>query len=181
MLDFIRGNLVRKDDKGIVLDVNGVGFYLYLTQETINSIELGKEYSFFTHLAVKEDSFELYGFKNEKEREIFLSLISVQNVGEKSAMNILSTLGYDTLIEALKKGEHSYFLSVKGIGDKTAKRIVLELKGKLSIKEELPEEAILGLVKLGFTRKEAEEKIKIVMKDKKDLSVEDIIKEVLSQ
>lgn len=181
MIDCIKGRVLRKNDKGLVLDVNGVGFFIFLTKETIESIEVGTEYSFFTHFAVKEDCFELYGFKNEKERAIFLSLISVQNVGEKSAMNIISTLGYDKLIEALQKGEHSYFLSVKGIGDKTAKRIVLELKGKLSLKEEIPEEPVLGLVKLGFTRKDAEEKVKNVIMNKKDLTTEDIIKEILSQ
>ncbi len=180
MLDFLRGNSVRKNDKGVVLDVQGVGFFIFLTKETLNSIEIGKEYSFFTYFSVKEDCFEIYGFRDEREREVFLSLISVQNVGEKSAMSIISTLGCDKVIEALKEGDPTYFLSVKGIGEKTAKRIVLELKGKLSFKDELPEDAILGLIKLGYTRKEAEEKVKNVVINKKGLTPEEIIKEVLS-
>lgn len=180
MINFIRGRVLSKNDNILVLDVNGVGFSIFLTKNTIDKIEIGKEYSFFTYFAVKEDRFELYGFENEKEKEIFLSLISVQSIGEKSAMNILSTLGYDNLIDALQRGEHTPFLSVKGIGDKTAKRIVLELKGKLSFKEEIPEEAILGLIKLGYTRKDAEDKVRNVLKNKKDLTTEEIIKEVLS-
>jgi|UniRef100_A0A7C4YFD6 Holliday junction DNA helicase RuvA len=181
MIDYLKGKVLRKNDKGAVVDVSGVGFFIYLTKDTIDKIEIGREYNFFTHLSVKEDAFELYGFKDERERDIFHILISVQNIGEKTAMNIISSLGYDKIIEALENGEHSYFLRVKGIGEKTAKRIVLELKGKLSFSKELPEDAILGLVKLGFTRREAEESVKNVLMKKKDLTTEEIIKEVLSQ
>ncbi len=179
MVEFVRGEVISIKENGAIFDLHGVGVFVFLTPDTMVGLKEGETHSVFVHLVFKQDGFEVYGFGSEEEKRAFLSLLSVQKVGARTAMNILSGLGYTGFIKALEEGDVSRFSGIKGVGEKTAKRIVLELKGKLEDVKKLPEEAVSALIKLGFTRQEAEEGIKKVLEKKKDLKIEELIKEVL--
>lgn len=179
MVELIKGFVVEKRDDGALFDVHGVGIYIFLTPYTMNEIKEGSDERVFVHLVFKQDGFEVYGFGSREEKKAFLSLLSVQKIGAKTAMTILSKLGYEGFIKALEEGDVSKFSGIKGVGEKTAKRIVLELKGKLAVEKKLPQDAVMALMKLGYTRQEAESAVAGVIDSRGEMSSEDIIKEVL--
>ena len=181
MIDSISGRIIERKDNGVVIDVNGFGIYVITTKECINDIPGDKPIKLFTHLAIKRDGFEIYGFKEREERTIFKTLLKVPNVGPKSAINIISSMGAKNIYKSLESADPSPFTQIKGISDKTAKRIVLELKGLLSEVSEKTGDEIIALIKLGYTRAEALERIKKIRNEKGDLPTEELIREVLSR
>jgi Holliday junction DNA helicase RuvA len=170
MIGKLSGKTVFKDEKGLILDVSGVGYKIYVMEDTLNEVKTGEELTLWTHLSVKEDALDLYGFNDRETLEFFTLLITIPGIGPKSALGILSIAPYQTLEKAITSGNTSYLTKVSGIGRKSADKIVLELKDKLSRKssdedmQELQEDAdaLLALKSLGYRTNEAREALKKV-------------------
>lgn len=196
MISYLNGKLDKVDPTHVVVDVNGVGYYLHISLITygqIKSLEKGKVY---THLHIKEDAHTLYGFFEESERTRFKQLISISGVGPSTGIMILSSLTPDEIHAAIINGDVKTISSVKGIGQKTAQRIILELKDKMS-KEDLTggtpalslapsntlkAEALSALTTLGIAKGTAEKSIDLIIKQNgPNLTLEDLIKFALKR
>jgi Holliday junction DNA helicase RuvA len=189
MISRINGTLLALDLKTALIDVNGIGYKIHIGGETIEALAgtIGQTVSVSTYLAVRENSLDLYGFKDEGSLEMFEMLITVSGIGPKSALGILSVASAHTIREAVMSEDTSYLTKVSGIGKKNAEKIVLELKGKFKdsdhaivsgdgvSKEALAVEALRSL---GFDEREARDAVK---KMDKDLSAEAMIKLALKQ
>ncbi len=187
MIGQLRGYIIYKWDQGIVLDVNGVGYELYMPESNLASISLDKdEIVLFTHLVFKEDSVSLFGFLNRFDRDIFRLLLEVSGVGPKLALNLLSRLSGMELLKVLAKEDIKRLQSIHGVGKKTAARLCVDLKEQakkfLKIKEkadigieslsvnnktrnQLIDDAVSALLNLGYTYKEAMDAINAIGTD----------------
>ena len=183
MFDRIRGNIVQKTPISVVVDCNGIGFNVLIPLSTYEKLPETGIVEMYTHLVVKQDGFELYGFFTNDERELFRMLNKISSVGPKTALSVLSTLGIDTFKDAVKTKDIKLISTVKGIGRKTAERIIVDLKD--TIGEEVMKaskiEAVDGLVALGFSRREAISLVISIVKENNKLSTEEIIKEALGK
>ena len=189
MISRITGTLLQLDLKNAIIDVAGIGYKVHMGGETIEALagNVGQPVSLFTYLAVRENSLDLYGFKNQETLSMFELLITVSGIGPKSAMGILAVASEHTIREALISEDTSYLTKVSGIGKKNAEKIVLELKGKFKddshiggngkdvTKQAL---AVEALKSLGFEERIARDAIKNM---DKELSAESMIKLFLSQ
>ena len=193
MITHIQGKLIEKTPTYVVIDVNGVGYKIKISLQTFSTID-GELCKLFTHLSVKEDSHTLFGFYEESERHLFRNLISVSGVGPSTAQVILSTYSPDEIIHHITTADVKAIESVKGIGAKTAQRIIIDLKDKVAkgmptsdllfekIDNTIREEALSALLALGFAKKGAESKIDKVLKSTPEIvSVEELVKTALSQ
>ncbi|MAW21170.1 MAG: Holliday junction branch migration protein RuvA [Flavobacteriales bacterium] len=193
MITHVHGKLIEKTPTHVVVDVNGIGYKIKISLQTFASID-GEFCKLFTHLSVKEDSHTLFGFFEESERHLFRNLISVSGVGPSTAQIILSTYSPEEIINHITSADVAAVQSVKGIGAKTAQRIIIDLKDKLvkgmpnsdllfdKIDNTIKEEALSALLALGFAKKGAESKIEKVLKSNPDISsVEELVKTALSQ
>lgn len=191
MYEYISGKLVEKNPAYAIIDCQGIGYFVNITLNTYSAM-LDKENSkLFIHFIVREDAQILYGFAEEFERDVFRNLINVSGVGASTARMILSTLTPHEVIDAIAKGDVNLLKSVKGIGLKSAQRIIIDLKGKLDISAEEPsiltmvrnsfkEEALSALIVLGFSKQVAEKGIEKALKNQPQVErVEQLIKEVL--
>lgn len=150
------------------MDVGGVGYKVFISQAVGKGLSAGSEAKLWTHLHVREDAMELYGFLYQAELEFFEMLISISGIGPKSALGVLAVAPIDTIKRAISSGDTSYLTKVSGIGRKTAEKIVLELKdkmgfGKVSFAgEELKDDADIldALVSMGYSQKDARERIR---------------------
>lgn len=166
MIGFIEGKIEYNTDKYAIVDVNGVGYKIYISSAVFKNLpEAGSKVKLFTHLHVREDIMDLYGFLDKKDLEFFELLISISGIGPRGAINILSVASVETLKKAVINEESSILTKVSGIGQKTAEKIILELKSKVS--GEYPDEkggasgeAIDALVSLGYRLQEAREALK---------------------
>ena len=131
MIGYITGKILDKNDRSAIVDVSGVGYLVFMPNSFLNSHGLGEEISTWTHLVVKEDVLDLYGFKTKKDLGLFKLLISVSGVGPKSALSVLSLSSTETLENAISAGDTSYLTKVSGIGKKSAEKIIIELQDKL--------------------------------------------------
>ncbi|RYY22928.1 MAG: Holliday junction branch migration protein RuvA [Sphingobacteriaceae bacterium] len=189
MYDYISGKLAFKCPAYVVIDAGGVGFHINISLHTFSQLSVNENNcKLFTWLHVKEDAHTLYGFAEEGERRLFLHLISVSGIGANTGRMILSSITPPEIQQAIIKGDVPLIQRIKGIGPKSAQRIVLELQDKL--KKEGPdslitvpanhtvkEEALSALVMLGFAKIAAEKVIdQIVKKDEENLTVEKLIK-----
>ena len=193
MITHIHGKLIEKTPTYVVVDVNGVGYKIRISLQTFSSID--EEFcKLYTHLSIKEDSHTLFGFFEESERHLFRNLISVSGVGPSTAQVILSTYSPDEIISHITGADVKAIESVKGIGAKTAQRIIVDLKDKIAkgaptsellfdkIGNTMKEEALSALLALGFAKKGAESKLDKVLKSNPDItSVERLVKTALSQ
>jgi len=190
MFAYIKGNLAYKTSTYIVLDVQGVGYKIFMTNSAIDKLdEEGKTVKVFTHYHVTEDNISLYGFLTDEELRMFELLLSVSGIGAKSAIAMLSAISPSEFALAVISNDISKLVKIPGIGKKTAARIVLELQDKLKTEQAIEttesviennnnsEEAIAALQVLGYTKKEIEEVLKHI--DIKSLSLEEIIKSAL--
>jgi Holliday junction DNA helicase RuvA len=132
MISYLRGPIIELGTRYAVLDMQGLGYKVYTTDDTIHAMKVGQEVTFWAHLIVREDALDLYGFTSQKERSFFELLISISGIGPKSALNILSLVSADTLASSIRSGSVAHLVKVSGIGRKTAEKIVLELKDKLA-------------------------------------------------
>ncbi len=190
MIAHIKGKLVEKTPTYVVIDCNGVGYKLNISLQTYTSIE-DENCKLLTHLSVKEDSHTLYGFFTADERELFRQLISVSGVGPNTARMILSTYSALEIISYIISADVSAIQNVKGIGAKTAQRIIIDLKDKVGKGLEtsdllftqdntVRDEALSALLALGFTKKVAEKKLEQVLKNYVgDVTVEDLVRKSL--
>lgn len=182
MFSYIKGRLVEKTPTMCVVDVNGIGYWLFIPLSTYEKLtDRDREQLLYTHFLIKDDRCELYGFASVEEKRLFENLIAIRGVGGKLAIAILSGLPSDRFWEAVQNGDVSAISSIKGVGPKTAKRLILELKDKLVLEEPatLPvvEEAVLALMSLGYSRAEAKKAMqKVNIQSQK---VEDLIKAAL--
>ncbi len=175
MISCIEGAIVFKGDRFVVIDTGGVGYKVFAPPETLRILpQLGERTRLWTHLHVREDSLELYGFLHYAEMDFFESLISVSGIGPKSAVGILGVAPLDSLKKAIAAGETVYLTKVSGVGRKTAEKIVLELKDKLgagSISEvvgaEIREEGDIleALTSMGYSIREVREALQHIPAD----------------
>jgi Holliday junction DNA helicase RuvA len=169
MISLLRGHIIETGKRHVVLDIHGVGYKVYVTEDALHSMKIGTETTLWTYLAVREDALDLYGFTSQKEKSFFELLISISGIGPKGALNILSLVSVDTLTNSIRSGSVAHLVKVSGIGRKTAEKIVLELKDKLGGMESGGEmsagmssdmDAIEALRALGYDADEAREALK---------------------
>ena len=190
MIHHLTGKLVEKNPTHVVVECSGVGYFVNISLNTFSLLPEGEAIQIYTHLQVKEDSHTLFGFMQKSEREIFRLLISVSGVGASTARTMLSSLEPGQIREAIAGGDVATIQSIKGIGAKTAQRLILDLKDKILKTFEdhevlvpkdntIKEEALSALETLGFTRKQSGKVIDRIMKDSGSPTVEFLIKEAL--
>lgn len=190
MITHIQGRLVEKTPTEVVIDCNGVGYLINISLHTFSLLPESENIKLYTFLQVKEDSHSLYGFIEKQERELFKLLISVSGIGASIARTMLSSLPPSHIIQAIASNDVGTVQSIKGIGAKTAQRVILDLKDKVlkiySLDEvSTPnyntnkEEALSALEVLGFVRKNAEKAIDKIINENPNATVEAIIKQAL--
>jgi len=190
MITHLRGNVIELNPTNLILDCNGIGYYLNISLNTfskLNKIE-NNDCKILTHLHVREDSHTLFGFFDQEERKIFLMLLSVSGIGASTAMMILSSLNSNEIRMAILKEDLVTLKSIKGIGMKSAQRIIIDLKDKMTdlqlnqgdviiqndnIKRN---EALSALETLGFSAKEINKVLDNILSENPDKSVEQVIK-----
>lgn len=173
MFDYITGKVASACDNRVVIDCGGVGFLLTASSYACAEYANRPDAKVPVYLAVREDALELYGFKDEDERKLFLGLIGVSGVGAKLAVSVLSGMPMGSLVSAIANGDIAALSSIKGVGKKTAERIALELKGKTDVfacggdavvqtvsAAPIDENALAALIGLGYQRQEAEAAVK---------------------
>lgn len=191
MYSYIEGKLVEKNLTNVVIESNGIGYLINISLHTYSLLGDEEKCKLYTHFVVREDAQLLYGFAEEEERKLFRHLISVSGVGANTARLILSSLSPNELYEAIISNNVPVLQSIKGIGSKTAQRIIVDLRDKLE-KEGIPteklgiqhntkkDEALSGLIILGFNKNTAEKALnRILQTENKDLLVEQLIKSAL--
>lgn len=190
MITHIEGKLVEKNPTDVVIDCNGIGYFINVSLHTFGQIPDREHLKLYTYLQVKEDSHTLYGFSSKTEREIFKLLISVSGVGAMTARTMLSSLNPDQVKDAIASGDVPVIQSVKGIGVKTAQRVILDLKDKVLKVYGIDEvsvtqsnthksEALSALEVLGFNKKQSEKMIEKLLNQQPDANVETLIKDAL--
>lgn len=197
MFAYIKGILESKNENYIIIDVNGIGYKIFMPSSGINRLpETGKIVKVHTYYHVREDNISLYGFNTQEELKMFELLISVSGIGTKSALAILSEISPSSFALSVISGDVSALVKIPGIGNKTAQRMILELKDKLKTEQAITKnnlknvnieynnkdnisEASSALQVLGYTKKEIDKVL--VSSDLNGLSIEDIIKEALKK
>jgi len=190
MFAFLKGEFVLKTPAVVQLDVNGVGYEVQISLNTFSRIQSLDRGVLFTHLHIQEDKHTLYGFFETSEKEMFLQLISISGVGAATARMMLSSMKPDEITKAITQGNAKALESIKGIGKKTAERIILELRDKMGkfqpgsnisplINNSLEQDALNALIALGIARNTGEIVVRKVLAAEPGLKVEDIIKKAL--
>jgi len=167
MIASISGKVIEKSVRFAIVEVAGIGYKILATEDTLRHLKNGANAKLWTHHAVREDSEELFGFLEQDELTLFELLITISGIGPKTALNILNVATADALRRSISSGETAYLTKISGIGKKTADKIVLELREKLSggeegtgLKEEI--DALEALKALGYSHSEAREALKKV-------------------
>jgi Holliday junction DNA helicase RuvA len=191
MIGYLSGEIAIVDPTLILVDVGGIGYEVKISLSTYSKLKDSKKGKVFTYLHVKEDAHTLYGFHSPDEKSLFINLISISGVGPSTAILMLSSMGVTEIKESIASEDVATIKRVKGIGTKTAERIVLELKDKIrkEIGEEriidiapdsmniIREEAMIALVTLGIQKSMAEKSINTILKNAdKDVTLEEVIK-----
>jgi Holliday junction DNA helicase RuvA len=192
MIAYLSGRLVYKDPTYVIIDVGGIGYQVKISLQTYSTLKDEEQIRLLTFLHIKEDAHTLYGFKEEAEKRLFLLLISITGVGPNTGLIILSSLSTAEIEHAILSGDVATIQAVKGIGTKTAQRIILELKDKvgksgnsdlstplgfLKTSNKVREEALQALITLGFQKAVAEKNIALILKKTNgEISLEDLIK-----
>jgi len=190
MYEFISGKLTGKNPTFVVIENHGIGYLINISLNTFSKIKDKSEVKLFVHFHVREDAQVFYGFADETERELFRFLLTVSGVGANTARLILSSLSNEELYDAIVYGRTAVLQGVKGIGGKTAQRIIIDLKDKLikagielekvdASHNTLKDEALSGLLILGFNKSSAEKALQRILKQGTTNNVEDLIKEAL--
>ena len=190
MITHLQGKLVEKTPTQVVIDCGGVGYHVNISLHTYSLLPTTDFIKLFTHLQIKEDAHTLFGFVEKSEREIFKMLLSVSGIGASIARTMLSSLEPKQIINAIASGDVLTIQSIKGIGTKTAQRVILDLKDKMLKLYDIEEvsmsqsntnrdEALSALEVLGFVRKASERIVEKIVKENPESSVEFIIKQAL--
>lgn len=192
MITHLQGKLVEKNPTELVVECNGVGYLLNISLYTYEQLGADENIKIFTHLLVREDAQILYGFAQTTERDLFLKLISVSGIGAGTARTMLSSLSPEQIIQAIASEDVNTIKGVKGIGLKTAQRVIIDLKDKLNdvaaaannlvLKGNTNQnEALSALETLGYTKKQSQKVIENIVKQEPEASVETIIKLALKK
>lgn len=192
MFYYLKGELAIKQENFAVVDIGGVGYKIYTSQLSLDSVLVGNDVTFYTYVYVREDIFDIYGFVSNDELSMFHHLLSVSGVGPKAALAILSVVTPSQLVLAVLTDDTKALTKASGVGAKVAQRVILELKGKLKNTEIVPEEvvgagidfsvnssseeAVSALTVLGYSQNEAKN---AVAKVDPKLSTEEIVKQAL--
>ena len=187
MIHHLKGKLVEKNPTHVVIECGGVGYFVNISLHTFSKVTDTENIQLFTHLQVKEDGHTLFGFSEKSEREIFRLLLSVSGIGSSTARTMLSSMSPMQVRDAIATGNVTAIQAIKGIGVKTAQRVILDLKDKVLKIYNIDEvsaisnntnkdEALSALEVLGFIRKQSEKIVDKVLSQDASLSVEDIIK-----
>ncbi len=191
MIEYVRGEVTELTPAFAVVECGGVGYGLNISLTTYGALAVGKSVRLYVHEAVREDAYTLYGFIDRRERELFLALISVSGVGPGTARMILSSLSPAELEQVITGGNAGALKSIKGIGAKTAERIIIDLRDKIKgggdtllinstpRQQEIQDEAVAALVMLGFQQTASQKAVQKLLKDTPTLSVEALIKTAL--
>lgn len=190
MIAHLQGKLVEKTPTQVVIDCGGIGYQVHISLHTYSLLPTTDYIKLFTHLQIKEDSHTLFGFVEKSEREIFKLLLSVSGIGASIARTMLSSLDPRQITNAIASGDVGTIQSIKGIGSKTAQRVILDLKEKVLKLYDLDEvsmsqsntnrdEALSALEVLGFVRKASERVVEKIIKEAPESTVEFIIKQAL--
>ena len=201
MIEYIKGELTELMPTIAVVETNGVGYGLCISLNTYSSIQGKKEVKLYAYEAIREDAYQLYGFATKQERELFLLLISVPGIGGNTARMILSALSPQELCTVISNGDERLLKTVKGIGLKTAQRIIVDLKDKIAavgategkvpdsgtnlkpsaLNSVVREEAIAALTMLGFAPLPTQKVVNAILKESPDIPVEQVIKQALKR
>ena len=191
MITQIKGRLIEKSPTELVIDCNGVGYSINISLNTYSQIGDDENIKLFTHLIIKEDSHSLYGFFKKSERSLFKLLISVSGVGASTARMMLSSLSPGEIISAIMSDSVQIIQSIKGIGTKTAQRVILELKDKVMMLDESDNEhftfsnesteAASALEVLGYSQKQTGKILTQIMSENPGINVETLIKKALNK
>ena len=191
MITQIKGRLIEKSPTELVIDCNGVGYSINISLNTYSQIGDDENIKLFTHLIIKEDSHSLYGFFKKSERSLFKLLISVSGVGASTARMMLSSLSPAEIISAIMSDSVQIIQSIKGIGTKTAQRVILELKDKVMMLDESENEhftltnesteASSALEVLGYSQKQTSKILTQILSENPGINVETLIKKALNK
>lgn len=192
MYEFITGDMVEKTPTFVILETGNVGYYVHISLFTYTLLPEQGSCQLFIHQIIREDAHILFGFINKEEREIFRQLISVSGVGANTARLILSSLSPTEIQQAINEGDVVLMQSIKGIGAKSAQRIIIDLKGKITTASEmdqlflqksntLKDEALSALVNLGFTKSSVDKVLDKILGGSENRTVEELIKEALKK
>lgn len=190
MLDYIKGEITELTPASVVIETGGAGYLAHISLNTYSALSGLKTCKLFVYEAIREDAHQLFGFLEKRERELFLHLISVSGVGANTARMVLSSIAVYELESIIASGNANALKAVKGIGSKTAERIILDLKGKVKVSgtaatasnavlSEAAQEAVSALVMLGFNQLASQKTVHKIYSEKPALSVEEIIKNAL--
>ena len=190
MITHLRGKLVEKNPTYAIVECNGVGYFINISLNTYAKIPDSESVTLYTHLSVREDAHILFGFADKTEREIFRLLISVSGVGPSTARTMLSSMNSEQIQEAIASENVAQIQSVKGIGAKTAQRVIVDLRDKIlttyqisehSVKTDntIKEEALSALEVLGFSRKQVDKIVQKIIQESPGITLENIIKQAL--
>jgi len=190
MIAHIHGRLVEKAPTHVVIDCAGVGYYIHISLNTSSKIKAEENCKLFTELIVREDAQLLYGFMEMAEKRLFQLLISVSGVGPATALLVLSSADPGEIEQAIISGNAAWFKGVKGIGPKSAQRIIIDLRDKVAkeniqadfssaVDNTLKGEALSALVNLGFNKNKAEKVIVKILKENNNYQLEDVLKAAL--
>lgn len=188
MIGMLKGSVALRNDPYILLDVHGVGYKVYVTSQLFSSLTLGQELTIFTHMHVKEDALDLFGFPTAEDLRLFELLIDVNGIGPKTAVGVFAVGSRQEIMQAIAQANVDFFTGVPRLGKKNAQKIIIELKNKIGGKEELnlAEESddlvlqtIAALEGIGFSEREARMAIKAI--DGKGESVQDKVRLALKQ
>jgi Holliday junction DNA helicase RuvA len=192
MYDFIRGTIIERNPASVVIEAGGVGYSVHISLNTYTKLNKQPDALIYVHQVVREDAHLLFGFADKTERELFRNLISVNGVGANTAIMMLSSLSPDEIATAVTTENVAVLKAVKGIGIKTAQRIIIDLKDKLAKFREndtilaLPDNTILNeslsaLVMLGFVKRDAEKVVTKILQEQPQTTVESVIKQALKR
>ena len=190
MIEYLQGRIAELSPTVAVVDVHGVGYELNITLNTFSDLQTKTDIKLYIHEVIREDAWTLYGFATARERELFRQLIGVSGVGSASARMILSSIPPAELEGVIASGDERRLKLVKGIGGKTAQRIIVDLRDKIKTTgdtllalqdhNDIFDEALAALVMLGFTKQASEKVVAKLLKENPTLKVEDVIKKSLS-
>ena len=192
MITHIQGKMVEKNPDHVVVECNGLGYHIHISLQTFSNIPDQENLKLFTHLVIREDAHILFGFYSKTEREIFKMLISVSGVGPSIAITMLSSMDTEEIQRAIGSEDVSKIQSVKGIGLKTAQRVIVDLKDKILKTYEISEdlsvsnntikiEALSALEVLGYNRKHTRKVVESLLNENPEISVEELIKGALNK
>ena len=197
MIEYIKGEVIEVVPAQAVIECNGIGYAISISLNTFSAIQGKKEVKLYIYEAIREDAHILYGFYTRQERELFLLLITVSGIGGNTARMILSALSPSELCNVISSGNDKLLKTVKGIGLKTAQRIIVDLKDKIAstgidtaapvtsvnaaANTEVYEEAVAALTMLGFAQAPSQKVVGLLLKEEPDLPVEKVIKLALKR